>query len=104
MFSQKEGTFGASGRMAPAPTMAMARYEVFSTTTLLRRSCSVPSARRSIAATNGVTGHRGKSLTSGRSFVLDGAAIQNVCHMIHVGNQSSLCAMDRGQVDCGFET
>jgi hypothetical protein len=30
MFSQKVLTFGASGRTAPTPTIAMARYEVFS--------------------------------------------------------------------------
>jgi hypothetical protein len=30
MFSQKADTLGASGRMAPTPTIAMAREEVLS--------------------------------------------------------------------------
>src|ERR1051326_5495525 len=103
MFSQKAGTFGASGRMAPASTMAMARDEVFSTTTLLRRSCPAPGALRSSAALASTVGRRKRCSSSSCGLALRGAAVQNVCYMIQIGNQSSLCAMDCGQVDCGFE-
>src|SRR5579871_5543295 len=49
MFCQKADAFGASGRMAPTPTIAIARAAVFSMITLLRRSREAYGLHESLA-------------------------------------------------------
>src|SRR5450755_2824863 len=101
MFFQNTGTFGASGIMAPAPTMAMARSAVSFMFALLTKTCSNP----------GGTDHRlswsvvlRKSMGDRRQNPivcptgLTRPAVQHVGNKIHIADQPALGAVDGGKI------
>src|ERR1039457_1312098 len=94
MFSQKAGTFGASGRMAPAPTMAIARYEVFSMTALL---CG----EKNFACQSPFKFH--PSALRGEFRSLRRAAVHYVCDVVQIRNQPRLRSVNRAQSQAGFK-
>src|SRR6516162_6982436 len=105
MFSQKACAFGASGRMAPTPTIATARCTAFSMTFSSR------AVRHLMTRRGELPDACARFLTVESQFcqffcwTLLCASVQHVGDVVHVSQQANLrtpdCRQSQGEFECG---